>query len=110
MSNWGSGPRKRSRILPDYRSDLLAKDAAPLPTQNIHVASNTRVSINPPCASNPGLAVEDSKLIEPEYFFHAASHGNARLPCTNNDHRVIRVAIGVIAIILVDCRTEHIEM
>jgi hypothetical protein len=77
--------------------------------QSIQITSNTRVSVNPPCASNSGLAVEDSKLVEPERLFEAASHGNTGFSGTNDNYRVIGVTIGVIAIILVDRRTKHTE-
>ena len=46
---------------------------------NLHIARATRVSIDPPRPSSPGLAVEDAELVEAELFLQAAAEGDAAL-------------------------------
>jgi hypothetical protein len=69
----------------------------------LQITSYTWISINPPCASNAGLSVEDPKLIETKDLFQATSRGNARLASTNDQNRVVCIAIGIVAIFLSDC-------
>lgn len=60
--------------------------------------SNTRISVDPPCASNASLSLEYAKLVETELLLQLTSHGNAGSSSTDNDDRIVGVRIVLIAV------------
>lgn len=68
----------------------------------LHIASYTRISIDPPCASDTRLFVEDTKLIKAEHFFQPAAHGNAGLSSPDDEDGVVGIAVRIMAVLLLD--------
>lgn len=63
-----------------------------------YLPSNTWIPVDPPCSSNAGLSLEYTELIEAKLLLQLASHGNARSSGTDNDDRVVRVCIALVAV------------
>ena len=67
---------------------------------DLHVASNSRITIDPPGSANARLALKDAKLIETKHFFQTTAHCNSRGTSTNNEDGI--VAEGTTLVIIDD--------
>lgn len=59
----------------------------------IHIAGNSRVSINPPSTPDTRLSVEDTELIKTQGFLQPAAGSNTGLASPDDDDGVIRMGI-----------------
>lgn len=74
----------------------------------IHIASDSRITVDPPRTTNARLPVKKSELIKPQSFFQTTPHGNPRLPSANDKNGNVRMGIFPIRIAFVNSlRRRH---
>lgn len=66
--------------------------------ENLHIASNAWIPVDPPSAPYSSLAFEDAELVKAEDLFEATAHRDAGHAGPHYKHWVVRVGILVIAI------------
>lgn len=67
-------------------------------TRAVHYATYVFLPIDMPSSATSRLAIKDSKLIESKFLLQSATHGYARLACSDNHNRNVGNGISVVSI------------
>ena len=65
---------------------------------DVHVTSDSRISVDPPCPSDTSLSVKHTELIKAQFLLQATSQRNARFSGAHDDDRIVSVGIFVVSI------------
>lgn len=94
-TNGGLARRRSCRIqqgLHDVSAWLLVDES-----RCLHIAGNTRITIDPPCSSKTSLSIEYSELIEAQLLLQSTAQSNARLSSANDNDWIVGVCILLIS-------------
>ena len=65
---------------------------------DVHITSNSRISVDPPRPSHTRLSFEHAELIKAEFLLQTTSQGNAGFPSADDDDGVVSVGILIISV------------